>query len=115
MKVQAIKYLLMAQDMNRAVAFYRDVIGLTERFSSEDWSELAFGDAIVALHGGGDGSVNSTGLSLQVDDVVQACAAIEAAGGAIVTQPVAREGEPIMLGVFQDSEGNRVMITQYVG
>lgn len=114
MKIQAIKYLLMAQDMDRAVAFYRDVIGLTERFSSDDWSELAFGDAIVALHGGGVGAVNPTGLSIQVEDVDQACAAIAAAGAKILTQPVERSGEPIKLGEFQDLEGNQVMITQYL-
>ena len=28
MKVEGVTYMLMAQDMDRAVAFYRDVIGL---------------------------------------------------------------------------------------
>lgn len=107
--------MLMAQDMDRAVAFYRDVVGLTERFSSDDWSELAFGDAIIALHGGGVGAVNPTGLSIQVEDVDQACVAIAAAGAKILTQPVERPGEPIKLGEFQDLEGNQVMITQYLG
>ncbi|MEO0533732.1 MAG: VOC family protein [Cyanobacteria bacterium P01_A01_bin.123] len=115
MKIQAIKYMLMAQKMDRAVAFYRDVMGLTAGFTSEEWSELAFGDAIVALHGGGDGSINPTGLSIQVEDIDQACADIKAAGGTIITQPSNRPGEPIILGEFQDLEGNQVMITQYVG
>ncbi|MEM6866752.1 MAG: VOC family protein [Cyanobacteria bacterium P01_C01_bin.121] len=115
MKIQAVKYMLMAQNMNRAVTFYRDVIGLTQRFISDEWSELTFGDAIVALHGGGDGSINPTGLSIQVEDVDQACADIQAAGCAIITQPSNRPGEPIILAEFQDQEGNQVMITQYVG
>ena len=32
MKVEGVTYMLMAQDMDRAVAFYRDVIGLEPRF-----------------------------------------------------------------------------------
>lgn len=115
MKIQAVKYLLMAQNMNRAIAFYRDVIGLKENLSSEHWSELSFGDAIVALHGGGDGSVNPTGLSIQVEDVAQACTAIASSGGKILTQPEHRPGEPIILAEFADPEGNQVMLTQYVG
>lgn len=115
MKLEKVKYVLLAQDMERAVAFYADTFGLTKSFVSPWWSELLFGDAIIALHGGGEGGQNVTSLSLQVDDVVEACAAIEAAGGTIVEPPVQREGEPIKLGRFADQEGNLVMLTQYVG
>lgn len=58
MKIQNVKYMLMAQDMERAIAFYRDVIGLKPTVVSPFWSELTFGDSIVALHGGG--AVSST-------------------------------------------------------
>ncbi len=61
MKIDRVTYMLMAQDMDRAVAFYLDVIGLEVRSQSPMWSELAFGDAIIALHGGGSGEFQKTG------------------------------------------------------
>ena len=37
-------------DMNRAVKFYRDVVGLTLKFESPGWSEFATGETAFALH-----------------------------------------------------------------
>ncbi len=109
------QFLLMAQDMERAVTFYRDVMGLSEDFSSPDWSELRFGDAILGLHGGGDGSRCQSGLSIQYEDVEQAYRNA-LAGGATGTQaPERREGEPIVLASIADPEGNVIMLTQFVG
>ena len=47
MKPEKVKFMLMAANMKRAVAFYRDVIGLDEIFVSDFWTELRFGDAIT--------------------------------------------------------------------
>ncbi len=115
MKPEKVKFMLMAADMKRAVAFYRDVIGLDEIFVSEFWSELRHGDAIVALHGGHDGSRNPTGLSFQYEDVLLMAEKIEKVGAKILQFPQPREGEPLLLGIFRDAEGNEVFITQYVG
>lgn len=115
MKLQKIKTLMMAQDMNRAVGFYHSVFGMECPVQSPEWSELAFGDSIVALHGGGDGSRNCTDLSFQVDNIVAACRMIREKGGRIVSEPDKRPQEQIVLAVFQDTEGNEVMLTQYVG
>lgn len=43
----AIKYVA---DMDRAVAFHRDVLGLPLKFKSPEWSEFATGDTTLALH-----------------------------------------------------------------
>ena len=37
-------------DMNRAVEFYRDVVGLNLKFQSPGWSEFSTGDTTFALH-----------------------------------------------------------------
>jgi lactoylglutathione lyase len=37
-------------DMDRAVAFYRDVVGLPLKFQSPEWSEFATGETTLALH-----------------------------------------------------------------
>lgn len=114
-KPEAVKYVLMAQDMDRAVAFYRDAIGFSEAFSSPHWSELRFGDAILGLHGGGDGSRRETGLSIQYADVGRAYRAALESGAVSVLAPEQREGEPIILASVADPEGNVIMLTQYVG
>ena len=107
--------MLMAQDMNRAIRFYRDVLGLDVKFESREWTELVFGDAIIALHGGGTGSRQQTGLSIQVKDIAAACKEVEGGGGKIVTRPQARPNEPIKLAEAMDTEGNLFSLTQYVG
>jgi len=115
MKPEKVKFMLMAADMRRAVTFYRDVVGLEEVFVSDFWTELRHGDAIIALHGGHDGSRNPTGLSFQFEDVLVMADRIAAAGGKILQSPQQREGDPVLLGLFRDPEGNEVFITQYVG
>ena len=107
--------MLLASDMGRAVRFYKTVFGLDEVFVSEFWSELAHGTAIIAFHGGHDGSVNSTGLSFQFGDVFEVVERVEKAGGTVLEVPNQREGEPILLGRYRDPEGNEGFITQYVG
>ena len=114
MKVEGVTYMLMAQDMDRAVAFYRDVIGLEPRFSSPMWSELTFGDAIVALHGGGSAELRSTGLSFQVEDLKSAVREIERGGGRVTREPEDRPGEPIRLAEAVDTEGNSFALTEMV-
>jgi catechol 2,3-dioxygenase-like lactoylglutathione lyase family enzyme len=37
-------------DMNRAVKFYRDVLGLSLKFESPGWSEFITGETTLALH-----------------------------------------------------------------
>lgn len=115
MKPQSVKYMLMAQEMDRAVAFYRDGMGFEENFSSPHWSELNVGDTILGLHGGGDGSRNPTGLSLQYEDVVLAFDRAIEFGATSLQRPERREGEPIILSTIIDPEGNEIMLTQYVG
>lgn len=115
MRPMVVKYLLMVQDMNRALKFYRDTMGFTEGFTSPHWSELRFGDAVLALHGGGDGSPSRTGLSLQYEDVSKAFEVALSSGAVKVSAPERREGEPIVLASIRDPEGNEIMLTQYIG
>lgn len=41
-------------DMNKAVKFYRDTLGLQLRFESPGWSEFATGETTLALHPASD-------------------------------------------------------------
>jgi predicted enzyme related to lactoylglutathione lyase len=114
MKIESMKFMLMVQDMDRAVAFYRDVLGLEVKYGSPMWTELAFGDAIVALHGGGTGESSQVGLSVTVDDVDAACAEVAAGGGRVASPPQDRAGEPIRLASVVDTEGNTFSLAQYI-
>jgi catechol 2,3-dioxygenase-like lactoylglutathione lyase family enzyme len=37
-------------DMDRAVTFYRDSVGLPLKFQSPEWSEFSTGETVLALH-----------------------------------------------------------------
>lgn len=115
MKLLAIKYLLLAQSMSRGIAFWVQTFGLDLRVEGDFWSELGWGNTTLALHGGGDGSRNTTDLSLQVDNIVKACRLICENGGKIMQEPFKEPQESLVKAVFQDTEGNEVMLTQWVG
>lgn len=106
------KFLLSAKDMDRAIAFYRDVIRLNVTTSSAWWSELTYGTATIALHGGGTGEFRSTGLSFTVDDIDAACEAVIYGGGTIRSGPEDRGEEGIYLAELTDPEGNGFMLSQ---
>ena len=110
MKTTKILYMLWTNDMDRAVAFYRDVIGLNVHAQSPNWSELTLGDSTVALHQGMNESFRMTGLSFEVDDIDEACRAIETAGGSIVHPP--RDGgiSGLLLADVTDIDGNRIQL-----
>lgn len=42
--------IVFVSDMDRSVAFYRDILGVPLRFQSPGWSELATEGATLALH-----------------------------------------------------------------
>jgi predicted enzyme related to lactoylglutathione lyase len=115
MKPQKIKYMIDAQDMDRAVKFYTETLGLESSFVSPYWSEVTFGDTIIGIHGGGDGTRKQTGLSLQYEDVQAAHNLAISAGAISIHAPKQNEGEPIILSSIADTEGNTIMLTQYTG
>jgi len=46
-----LKYVIkFVADMDRAVKFYRDVLGLPLNFQSPGWTEFATGETTLALH-----------------------------------------------------------------
>ena len=115
MRLEKVKHLLLVRNMENGIRFYREVFGFELEIEGRMWSELKWGDLILALHGGGDGSANPTDISFQVDNIVAACRIIQEQGGRIVSPPDKRPEEPIVMAVFRDPEGNECMVTQLVG
>ena len=108
--------VLYVHDMARAVAFYRDAIGLELMARSPGWSMLACGDARVGLHhiyrGVTESTVPHAGLNLEVDDLAGAVARATAAGATLVEIREPEPGVPVRLGVLVDPEGNGFELRQ---
>jgi lactoylglutathione lyase len=65
----AIKYVA---DMDKAVAFHRDVLGLGLKFQSPFWSEFATGETTLALHAASDEhSPGSVQLGFAADNLAE--------------------------------------------
>jgi len=112
MKVERLKYIIWAADMNRAVKFYTDVFGGSVIKQNEVISEVSICDGIIGIHGGGEGKRTWTGLSFQVSDVLTGAAEIVAAGGQLLSEPQPENGEPPHLAMCTDPEGNEIMLSR---
>ena len=66
-------FILYVKEMDRAIAFYEQVLGLEVLQHTPGWSMLRVGKATLALHILGPKSLeratSHAGLSLQVDDL----------------------------------------------
>ena len=115
MELQRVFYMIMAQDMDRAVAFYGDVMGLSVTSKFPRWSEMALDGAIVAIHIGGGGRQNRTSLSFTVGNIESACEEVKAGVGRVVKGPTLEDHVPLKLALVADTEGNVVKLGEYVG
>lgn len=102
-------------DMDRAVAFYRDVLGLSlVRREGPSWAVFDVEGRMFALHGAVDGRPISPGGAAAVflvDDLDEAKTVLEARGVAFD-----HEGDVpgyARFAAFRDPEGNTVQIIQY--
>jgi catechol 2,3-dioxygenase-like lactoylglutathione lyase family enzyme len=104
MQTRLTYVMKFVSDMDRAVRFYRDTLGLTLKFQSPGWSEFATGDVTLALHpAGGKKPAGSVELGFQMDGLEQVHAQGEASGIAFVATPRREHG--VLLASFLDSEG----------
>jgi len=86
-----IEVILYVEDMARAVAFYRDRLGLPvvyptiSDYADEMWVVLSTGSCKLCLHGGAEGKrgTDAPKIVFGVDDIHQARAALTARGVAL--------------------------------
>jgi catechol 2,3-dioxygenase-like lactoylglutathione lyase family enzyme len=97
----AIKYVA---DMDRAVAFYRDTLGLDLKFATPGWSEFATGTTTLALHPATPGHLAGTTVVGFRDDDFQAFCDAKAAAGVTFTK-TPHEEHGVHLTEFLDSDG----------
>jgi len=112
MQVEKLKYIIWAQDMERAVRFYRVVFDAEVVRQSEVMAELVICGSTLGIHGGGEGKRTWTGLSFQVGDLFAGCDALRAGGGTVLREPEDTPEEPAHLAMCADPEGNEIMLTR---
>jgi uncharacterized glyoxalase superfamily protein PhnB len=92
-------------DMNRAVEFYRDILGFQLKFESSSWSEFVTGETTLALHPASQKNAAGTiELGFTVLDV-QAFHKEMGAKGVQFTMPPTKQDYGGLLARFVDSEG----------
>ncbi|HEY1707994.1 MAG TPA: VOC family protein [Rhizomicrobium sp.] len=97
----AIKYV---GDMDQAVRFHRDTLGLPLKFQTPGWSEFATGEVTLALHEAtAENPAGSVELGFGVDDVPKTYA--ERATNGLSFDGAPRELHGMKLATFRDSDG----------
>jgi len=103
----AIKYVA---DMDKAIAFHRDKLGLTLAFQSPFWTEFATGETKLALHPETDShKAGSVQLGFASDDLAAFYAARDEAGISFTMEPTVQHGST--LARFLDSEGAETTVS----
>ena len=97
-------------DMGRAVAFYRDTLGLALKFESPHWTEFSTGETTLALHPASpENPAGTTHLGFGSADVEAFHRALTAQGVRFTRPPTPEHG--ITLAEFVDSEGARCSVS----
>ena len=104
----AIKFV---SDMDTAVAFCRDSLGLPLTFQSPFWSEFDTGETKLALHPASDENpAGSVQLGLGTEDIENFHAAGQAQGLVFTSPPTDMHGTRIAR--FRDSDGAEISVSQ---
>ncbi len=102
----AIKFV---SDMEAAVAFYRDTLGLTLSFQSPFWSEFDTGETKLALHPASEENpAGSVQLGLGTSDIDNFYAAGQAEGLVFTSPPTDLHGTRIAR--IRDIDGAEISV-----
>jgi len=98
-------------EMQRATAFYVDALGATVAFASPGWSSLRIAGVRIGLFPAPAHAPGTVGVHFVVDNLVDACDAVERAGGRIAD--TATEVAPGVTTInATDTEGNTFTLRQ---
>jgi lactoylglutathione lyase len=103
----AIKYVA---DMDKAVAFHRDVLGLDLKFQSPYWSEFDTGETTLALHAASaEHAAGSVQLGFGTDSLVEFFDRREELGLTFTQPPTEMHG--IHIARFHDIDGAETSVS----
>ena len=110
MNTRLVYVMKFVADMDEAVVFHRDRLGLELKFQSPFWSEFATGETVLALHPASEKSpAGSCQLGFRVDDLAALYARREEAGIEFAQPPAMQHGA--LIGRILDSEGAECAIS----
>ena len=113
MNIGRVTTTVLVQDMDRAVRFYRDILGLAVEFEQEDWAVLAHNIGLMlspeplpedALR------MNAVMLTLTVDDAHAAYHELIERGVPFIVGPTDVGGA--IVASFLDPDGNAIQLIQ---
>lgn len=116
MRLQGLMAMVLVQDIERALRFYRDVLGFTVQDEQEDWVVFQEG---VGLQMSPEPlpevnvNINAVMVTLIVDDVQGAYAALTQKGVAFFVPPTESSGA--VFATFRDTENNLLQLMQLPG
>ncbi len=104
--------IVFVADMSKAVAFYRDVLGLPLRFESPHWTEFANDGSTLALHpASADSPAGTAQLGFHVDNLDQWHQKLAAAGVRCLSEPRTEEYN-LRQAVYCDADGLRFTLAE---
>ncbi len=105
MQATQLRYVIkFVANMDKAVKFHRDVLGLKLKFESPSWSEFVTGETTLALHPASDRLAGKVELGFTVADV-EAFYREMSAKGVLFSMPPKKQDFGGVLAQFVDSEG----------
>ena len=120
-QLQKLDYIIVyVSDMERSTAFYRDVLGLSMKFTSPGWTEFSTGTTTIALHTTGDQKLPpSQGrppaglaqLGFVVDDLAATYEALKAQD-VFFSLPPNKQTSGVTLAVLHDPDGLGISLQQ---
>ncbi|HZQ90522.1 MAG TPA: VOC family protein [Terriglobales bacterium] len=106
--------MVVVKDMKRSTAFYRDVLGLSVRFESPEWTQLDAGNIGVGLHGQSQqlhsDKTNAVQFGFYVDDVQKTVADLKKKGVHVVMEP--KKEDFGWLAIIADPDGYHIQLGQ---
>jgi predicted enzyme related to lactoylglutathione lyase len=108
--VELVEVVLYVSDMERAIGFYRDTVGLETEFESESWTTFRTGACTLALHlvERRESGVGEPDPTFRVGNAAAERERMSAAGVAVteIREPVAG----VQVFDIRDPDGNRISL-----
>ncbi|HEU0002936.1 MAG TPA: VOC family protein [Ktedonobacteraceae bacterium] len=114
--------IVYVSNMQRSLAFYRDTLGLTLKFTSPGWTEFVTGTTTIALHVVGSGDekpdtqqplppAGQAQIGFMVDDLEATYEALKARD-VVFSLPPKTQNSGARLAVLRDPDGLGITIQQ---
>jgi len=112
MTIKLTHVIKFVSNMDKAVAFHRDVLGLPSKFASPEWSEFATGETTLALHPASEKCpARSAMAGYRTDDLKKLYADRERMGLRFTKEPAEMHGG--LMAHFLDADGAECIIESH--